>query len=454
MANGKVIVLGANDKGISATKLFLKKDIDVLLYDNHTNVDENAIKSKIYGKAKWSLKVDKIIESDLDGIGLCVITSDFSKKDIVYKNIIDRKIPIISDLEWASLNYDGNVVAITGTNGKTTVAEFAYQIIKKELESKVDLIDDRTKCFCDMMVKSTEAENVVVECSSIELEDILEFHPRVAVILNISPDHIDAHENFTNYINAKIKIAANMDFDDILIINYDDSILREITLTKNLFRSRIIFYSSKNILKDGFFIYNDAIYWSSDDKKLKLVRLDELKVNNWCNYENMMVAIAIAYAMNINLVSIVDMAKEILMLPHRLEFVRKKNGVNYYNDAASTNPSATIAAINSMSGKIILIVGGKDKDIDYGDLIVTIKDKVKYLILVGEIKRKIAYKCMDLGYNNIVYASDISDAIDIANSYSVVGDNILYSPACSVDSEFPNIECRGNTYKEKVMKIK
>lgn len=454
MSNGKVIVLGANDNGISATKLFLKKNIDVILYDNKANIHRDMIKSEIYGKAKWSLKLDKLNEKDIEDIGLCVITSDFSKKDIAYKFILNKQIPIISDLEWASLNYAGNIIAITGTNGKTTVSEFAFQMFSKELGEKVALINDRTRNFCDKMLNMDYIENVILECSSVELEDTMRFHPKVATILNISPDHIDAHENFTNYINAKISIAANMGLDDILIINYDDSILREIALTRNLFRSKLIFYSSKNILRDGFFIYNDAIYWSSDDKKLKLIRLDELKVDNWCNYENMMVAMALAYAMNINFVNIVDVAKEIIMLPHRLEFVRKKNGVNYYNDAASTNPSATIAAINSMNGKIILIVGGKDKDIDYGDLIITIKDKVKYLILIGEVKRKIAYKCMDLGYNNIVYASDIEDAIDIANSYSVVGDNILFSPACSPLGEFSNIESRGNVYKEKVMKIR
>ena len=167
-----------------------------------------------------------------------------------------------------------------------------------------------------------------------------------------------------------------------------------------------------------------------------------------------MAAMGMAYYMGVSFVDIVDACKEFKGLEHRIEFVREKNGVKYYNDSKGTNPDATINAIDAMKGKIILIAGGRDKGIDYGNLIMKIKEKVRYLILIGEAKKKIALEAKDLNYNYIIYADTLEEAVDIANSYSNVGDNVLLSPACSSFDMFKNYEERGEKFKEKVMSLK
>ena len=309
--------------------------------------------------------------------------------------------------------------------------------------------------YCEKVFANEDKEmEYVIECSSFQLEDIVKFKPKVAAILNFSPDHLDRYDNYTDYINAKLNIAINMDDKDVLVINYEDQILRDLALQKNLFKCKVIFFSSKRTLTEGFYLYDDAIFYKDKTKTIKLVNVDELKLFGNHNYENVMASMAIGYYMGVSFVDIVDACKEFSGLEHRIEFVREKNGVKYFNDSKATNPDAAIKAIDAMKGKILLIAGGRDKGIDYGDFIMKVKEKVRYMILIGEAKKKIAVKARSLNYNSLIFADTLDEAVDIANSYSNVGDNVLLSPACSSFDMFKSYEDRGEKFKEKVMSIK
>ena len=305
-----------------------------------------------------------------------------------------------------------------------------------------------------MKYSTNEETKFVIECSSFQLEDIVRFKPHVAAILNLSPDHLDRYANYTDYINAKLNIAVNMDDGETIILNYEDQILRELALQKNMFKSKVVFFSSKRALTEGFYMYDDSIYFKDKTKTIKLLKTSELKLIGNHNYENVMAAMAMAYYMNVPLVNIIDSCKMFKGLEHRIEFVREKNGVKYYNDSKGTNPDAAIKAIDAMDGKTLLIAGGKDKGIDYGDFIIKVKEKVRYMILIGEAKKKIANKARDLNFNSIIFADTLEEAVDIANSYSNVGDNVLLSPACSSFDMFKSYEERGEKFKEKVMSLK
>ena len=450
----KAIVLGAGISGIGAAKLLIKNDIEVLLFDNNPQISVDKIKKSLYGKTKLKIKLGDVEDSDLDDVKLCAISPGFPKTNLVYQKVLRRKIPIISEIELAYLYTKGTVCAITGSNGKTTTTELTGQMLKRKYADRTHVVGNIGKPYSEEVIGKTEDDRYVIECSSFQLEDIVSFKPHVAAILNLAPDHLDRYQRYTDYINAKLNIALNMGKEDVLVLNYEDQILRELVQKKNLFNCKTVFFSSKRTLVEGFYIFDNAIFFKDKTKTIKLVRLNELKLIGNHNYENVMAAMAIAYYMEVSFVDIVEVAKEFKGLEHRIEFVREKNGVKYYNDSKATNPDAAIKAIEAIDGKIILIAGGRDKGIDYGDFIMSVKEKVRYMILLGEAKKKIAYKAHDLNYNNVIFVDSLEEAVDMANSYSNVGDTVLLSPACSSLDMFSNYEERGRVFKEKVMSLK
>ncbi|MBR0039581.1 MAG: UDP-N-acetylmuramoyl-L-alanine--D-glutamate ligase [Lachnospiraceae bacterium] len=451
----KAIVLGAGISGIAASKLLIKNDIEVLLFDNNPKISVDKIKKSIYGKVKIKILLEKVSDEDIHDVNLCVISPGFPKTNSVYLKVLKKKIPIISELELGYLYGKGEVCAITGSNGKTTTTELTGCIMRKKYGESVNVVGNVGIPYCEKVFANEDKEmEYVIECSSFQLEDIVKFKPKVAAILNFSPDHLDRYDNYTDYINAKLNIAINMDDKDVLVINYEDQILRDLALQKNLFKCKVIFFSSKRTLTEGFYLYDDAIFYKDKTKTIKLVNVDELKLFGNHNYENVMASMAIGYYMGVSFVDIVDACKEFSGLEHRIEFVREKNGVKYFNDSKATNPDAAIKAIDAMKGKILLIAGGRDKGIDYGDFIMKVKEKVRYMILIGEAKKKIAVKARSLNYNSLIFADTLDEAVDIANSYSNVGDNVLLSPACSSFDMFKSYEDRGEKFKEKVMSIK
>lgn len=450
----KAIVLGAGLSGIAASKLLIKNNVEVLLFDNNPKISIDKIKKSIYGKVKLKVLLENVSDDDLREINLCVISPGFPKTNSVYLRVIQKKIPVISELELGYLYAKGDICAITGSNGKTTTVELTGKIMQKKYGDRVNVVGNIGTPFCEKVISNNKEMEYVVECSSFQLEDIVKFRPKVAAILNFSPDHLDRYGNYVDYINAKLNIAINMADNDVLVLNYEDQILRDLVIHKNMFKCKVIFFSSKRILTEGFYLYEDAIFYKDKTKTIKLVNVNELKLIGNHNYENVMAAMAITYHMGVTFVDIVDVCKEFVGLEHRIEFVREKNGVKYYNDSKGTNPDAAIKAIDAMKGKIILIAGGRDKGIDYGDFIMKIKEKVRYLILIGEAKKKIAHKAQDLNYNSVIFADTLDEAVDIANSYSNVGDNVLLSPACSSFDMFKSYEDRGEKFKNKVLSLK
>lgn len=442
----KAIVLGAGFSGIAATKLLIKNDVEVLLFDNNPKINIDKIKKNVYGKAKLTVKLDDIDDSDLNEAELCVISPGFPKANSVYEKIAKKKIPVISELELGYDYFKGSVCAVTGTNGRATTVAMISEVLKMDIDTKAP--------FCDFILKNPDADKLAIKCNSFQLEDIISFKPHVACILNLPADHLNRYNNYISYVNANLNIAINMDRDDILVLNYEEPILRDLVIQKSLFNAKCVFFSSKRILTEGIYIDDDAIFFKDKTKTIKLLKLSELKVTGDHNYENVMAAIACAFYMGVSLIDIVESVKKFTGLPYRVEFVREKNGVKYYNDSKSTNPDATIKAIDSMDGKIILIAGGRDKGLDFGDLIIKIKEKVKYLILYGETKKKISGIARLMNYSNIIFAESLEESVDIAHSYSNVGDNVLLSPACSSFDMFKSYEDRGERFKKKVMSMK
>lgn len=450
----KAIVLGAGISGIAASKLLLKNDIEVILFDNNPKINVDKLKKSIYGKAKLNIKLEDIDDEEYKGVELCVISPGFPKTNSMYTKIVNKKIPIVSELELGFLYTNADICAITGTNGKTTTTTLVGTILADYYKKNVETVGNIGVPFCEKVMTEKEKQKYVIECSSFQLEDIVSFRPHVASILNLAPDHLDRYNSYTDYINAKLNIAMNQTSEDVMVTNYEDPILRDLVLQKNIFKSKVIFFSSKRPLAEGVYLLDDAIFYKDSTKTIKLMQVSELKLLGLHNYENVMAAIAIANSMGVPFIDIVETCKNFNAIEHRIEFVRENHGVKYYNDSKGTNPDAAIKALDAMKGKTILIAGGRDKGIDYGDLIMKIKEKARYIVLFGEAKKKIANKARDMNYNNIIFADTLDEAVDIANSYSQVGDNVLLSPACASFDMFKNYEERGEKFKQKVMSIK
>lgn len=453
MDKNVVIVLGAGKSGIYATKLLLTINVNVILYDENELIDKNNIKKYLPDDSFYTLRIGDIPDIELNEAKMCVISPGFPNHKEIIKKIRERNIPIISEVELAYLRCNGNICAITGSNGKTTTSLLIGEILKKQYND-VHICGNSGEPFSKEVLTTTIDSATVVELSSFQLEHINTFRPNVAAILNISPENLDRYNNYAEYIKIELNIAVNQNKSDYLILNYEDDVLRELALNNNIFKSRIVFFSSKRVLPQGFYYKDNAIYYKENVKSLKLVDVENLKLLGIHNYENVMAAIAVAYYMGVPFSVIIEECKNFMPIEHRVEFVRERSGVKFYNDAKSNNPNAAIKAMDAMNGKVILIAGGKYNGVDYGDFVAKAKEKVKNMILIGESKKAIASKCRSMNYSNISYANDLEEAIDIANSYANVGDNILFSPACQVENNQETFEERGIVFKNKVKNLR
>ena len=447
------IVLGAGLSGISATKLLHENGYKVFLYDENENKDKDDIAKNFDDLTDIVISTNDFRDEEIDSCKLCVISPGVPKTSLLYKKIISKNILTISELELGYLNDKGKICAITGSNGKTTVTTLVGEIMK-DYNEKTFVVGNNGVPYTSIVKETSEDSITVLECSSFQLEDIVKFKPKVCTILNLSPDHLDRYKTYVEYINAKINITSNLDDRDFLVLNYEDELLRNLAINKNIFKTNVVFYSSKRVLNEGVYLDNGNIYFKDKLKTIKLLNVKDLKLIGAHNYENVMASILVSYYMGAVLTDIVEVCKNFKPLPHRLEFVRERAGVKYYNDSKATNTDAVIKALDAMEDKVILIAGGKDKGIDYGELILKVKEKVRYMILIGEAKRNIQKKARAMNFTNVIHAEDMKEAVDIASRYANIGDVVLLSPACSSYDMFKNFEERGDVFKELVMNIK
>lgn len=283
------------------------------------------------------------------------------------------------------------------------------------------------------------------------LETIMDFHPHVSAILNITPDHLDRHGNMANYIRCKETITLNQTEEDFCVLNYEDSVLRE--FGESGIKPKAVFFSSKRELFNGLYLDGNYIMLSKEGKKFTVADTRELNILGRHNYENAMAATAVALNMGVPLDTVSKALKEFKAVEHRIEFVRERCGVKYYNDSKGTNPDAAIQALNAMPGPTILIAGGYDKHSEYDDWVKLFKGKVKHLILIGQTRDKIAACCKKYKFTEVMYAEDMDEAVKAAASYADEGDYVLLSPACASWGMFKDFEERGRVFKDYVREL-
>lgn len=447
----RVLVAGAGLSGISAAKLLLDMGGEVVLYDSNSSLDEAALRQELGNSKKVSVVLGELNRTDLVGVEMCVISPGISLETPFVAVLDNAKIPVWSEIQLAYQCAKGKLIAITGTNGKTTTTALTGQIMEAYYED-VYVVGNIGTPYTQAALK-TEADSVTVaEVSSFQLETIMNFRPDVSAILNITPDHLNRHHTMECYIAVKESIAMNQTEKDVCVLNYDDPVLRAFGESEEC-KPRTVFFSSREKLEEGYYLDGDMIFLRDQGKLIPIVDVRELNLLGRHNYENVMAAVAISRAMKVPLSVIQKVIREFKAVEHRIEFVLERSGVKYYNDSKGTNPDAAIQAIRAMPGPTLLIAGGYDKQSEYDQWIEAFDGKVKYLVLIGQTRDKIAECAKAHGFYDIMYAEDMSEAVHVCASYANMGDNVLLSPACASWGMFKNYEERGRIFKECVRNL-
>lgn len=445
MKNKKVLVFGSGISGIGAGKLLEQVGASVVLYDGKETLDKEVLKAQLGDDTKAEIILGELSEEVMETLDLVVMSPGVPTDLPVVLKMRDMGIPIWGEVELAYTYGKGDVLAITGTNGKTTTTALLGELMKNYKES-VFVVGNIGNPYTAAALEMREDSVAVAEMSSFQLETIHEFRPKVSAILNITPDHLNRHHTMEAYIKAKEDIAKNQTKEDTCVLNYEDEVTRKIG--ENV-KANVLYFSSQRKLDRGIYLDDGNIILRQDEEIL-VCNVNELKLLGTHNYENVMAAVAMAAAYRTPMEVIRRTIKEFAGVEHRIEFVREKDGVAYYNDSKGTNPDAAIKGIQAMNRPTVLIGGGYDKDSEYEEWIQAFDGKVKLLVLVGATKEKIAEAAERVGFVSYVMADSFEEAVEKCIEAAEPGDAVLLSPACASWGMFKNYEERGDKFKELV----
>lgn len=447
-ADKKISVIGMSKTGKSASKVLQQLGAEVFIMDkkNKGEIEDFSF----FENLGVNIVVGGHNEKILMESSLIVVSPGVSFDLPEIKKAKSLNIPVISEIELAyQLNPNIYLIGITGTNGKTTTTTLIYEILKNS-NKKVRIAGNIGVPLIEEVTSNEKDRIIVAEISSFQLEGIKNFRPKISVFLNITPDHLERHKTFEEYFDIKKRIFENQNNDDYAILNYDDEIVRG--LRKEI-KAKVIFFSKKEI-EEGIFIKNNKILISISGEKYYICSPQEIKIKGAHNLENTLASVAASFIAGADLSSINKILREFSGVEHRQEEVTKIKGVIFINDSKGTNPDSTIKALQSYSSPIILIAGGKDKNLDFKNLAEEIKKKVKFLIVLGKTAEKIRNAVEGTGFNKIKKVRDLKEAVNFSLNISEKGDIVLLSPACSSFDMFKNFEERGKIFKEEVYRIK
>ena len=447
----KVLVFGTGISGIGAADLLTAKGANVILYDGNDNADKEKILSKLKVPEKTALVLGELSDSLMDTLDMVVLSPGVPTDLPVVLKMKEKKIPIIGEVELAYQTGAGTVYAITGTNGKTTTTALLGKIMD-EYYPEVYVVGNIGTPYTSVSTQMSKNAVTVAEISSFQLETIRAFHPHVSAILNITEDHLNRHHTMEEYIRVKELITENQTMQDVVVLNYEDEVLRTFG-EKIRGQVQVLYFSSQRSLSEGICLEGEEIVLRWKKEEIRILNVHEQHLLGMHNYENIMAAIAMAYCAGVPVDSIRQSVKTFRAVEHRIEYVTEINGVAYYNDSKGTNPDAAIKGIQAMNRPTLLIGGGYDKESSYEDWIRAFDGKVRYLVLIGQTKEKIAKAARALGFTDIIMEETLEEAVTTCARLARPGDAVLLSPACASWGQFPNYEVRGKMFKEYIMRM-
>ena len=448
LTDKKVVVGGTGGSGMGAVKLLSETSADITLYDGNDKADRDEILKKIPDDCDLRLIIGEMPDEVVKETDLLVISPGVPIDSDIVKLFEKENVPVWGEIELAYNFEKGTVFAITGTNGKTTTTTLVGEIMKK-YNNQTFVVGNIGNSYTSEVLKTTKDSYTVAEISSFQLETIREFAPKGSAILNITPDHLNRHYTMENYAAVKESITKNqwkVREDDYCVLNYDDKVLREFGKTiKNP-----VYFSRKEKPSKGAYLDGRIIRYFDGKDDYEVMSVDDMHLFGNHNYENVMAAIAMTIEAGVPLNIIINVIKDFMGVEHRIEYVRDKNGVRYYNDSKGTNPDSSIKALEAMSRPTILIAGGYDKHSEFDEFIEAFDNKVKLMVLLGQTADKIEETAVRHGFTNIIKTDSLEKAVKICAENAVSGDVVLLSPACASWGMFKNYEERGKLFKEYV----
>ena len=446
----KVLVFGSGISGTGAVKLLAQVGAQIILYDGNENLKEEDIRKKLPEGCSCEILLGELPDEVIESLDLAVMSPGVPQDIPPVERLKKKGVRIWGEVELAYQMGKGKVLAVTGTNGKTTTTALLGEIMKAYSDS-VFVVGNIGNAYTAAALDTKEDSYVVAEISSFQLETIETFAPEVSAILNITEDHLNRHHTMEEYIRVKELITANQTKEDFCILNYEDPVLRDFA---EKCPAAVVFFSSERRLSQGIFLDGDRILLRQDGQETEIVKIGELYLLGRHNYENVMAAAAMAWCAGVPVEIIRKTAMGFRAVPHRIEFVEEINGVAYYNDSKGTNPDAAIKGIQAMERPTLLIGGGYDKESSYEEWIRSFDGKVKYLVLIGQTREKIEKAAHECGFYNTILAEDLEEAVKICAEKAEKGDAVLLSPACASWGQFENYEQRGDKFKEYVRNMK
>jgi UDP-N-acetylmuramoylalanine--D-glutamate ligase len=442
LRNKNVLVVGAGRSGLAAARLLLREGAVVTLTDRRTP-SELREEMLSLSAIQWLLGGHPI--EPFETADLIVVSPGVPPTLEPLRRAAVRRVPIIGEVELASRFMTGPIAAITGTNGKSTTTALAGEILTAA-GYRTFVGGNLGTPLCEAALSDEKWDWAVAEMSSFQLETIQGFRPRIAVLLNIAPDHLDRYDRFESYAAAKRRIFEFQRSDDVAVVPADDPAVRAIA---DRLRSRIVWFGREPRPEPGVWLSGGSFVSTIEDgKKTEICRREALRLIGTHNEENAMAAAAVGLLCGCRPEAVRDAFGRFPGLPHRMEPVREVRGVAYINDSKATNVAATVKSLEGMARPVLLLAGGRDKGGDFQPLRKIVREKVKRLILFGEAREKI-HRALE-GAAPITEVETLHEAVEAAAAIAASGDAVLLAPACASFDQFKNFEERGNRFGEYV----
>lgn len=442
----RLVILGGGESGVGTAILGKKKGYDVFISDFGT-IKNNYKEVLALNKLDW--EEEQHTEELILNADVVMKSPGIPDKSPIVKALKEKGIPVISEIEFAYQFLDVDTIGITGSNGKTTTTMLTHHLLKQG-SLNYGLAGNIGKSFA-WQIAENKHEGYVLELSSFQLDGVEKYRPHIAIITNISPDHLDRYEyKYELYIAAKFRITMNQTEDDFLIYDADDEIISK-WLESNPIKAQTIPFSLTREVENGIYVKDDTII-SNLNKDEFTMPINELSLEGKHNVKNAMAATAVAQLMRIRKETIRESLSNFQGVEHRLENVLKIQNVQYINDSKATNINSTFYALDSMKTPTVWIVGGVDKGNDYSELMSLVREKVKAIICLGVDNRKIIDAFSNV-VDVMVETSSMQEAVKVAQKIAEKGDTVLLSPACASFDLFENYEERGKQFKNAVQNL-
>lgn len=444
-----ILVVGAGKSGIAACRLLAEEPVEVVLYDSNQNLDMGTLKDALGPEFMGRIVTGEMTEELLAWTELLVVSPGVPTDLPFILQLKENHVPVWGEVELAYHFAKGKLIAITGTNGKTTTTALTGEMMRTYFES-VFVVGNIGTPYTEMAKQMTKDSVTVAEMSSFQLESTEEFHPCVSMILNITPDHLNRHHTMEAYTDAKFNICRNQTPEEVCILNYEDERLRK---KASELHNRILWFSSRRELSEGLYLIGEEIVYNDGKGITNILNVNEMNIIGRHNWENAMAAIGAGIAMHLPISCIQKALRTFVAVEHRIEYTATKNGVKYYNDSKGTNPDASIQAVKAMTTPTVLIGGGYDKGSDYEEWIESFEGKITWLVLMGQTADKIEETARRMGFDRIVRVNSMEEAVQFSYENAKPGEAVLLSPCCASWGMFKNYEERGRIFKDLVRSL-